>query len=222
MLTMARRPSLSRSLGSYYTQNVSIPAPFRLKVFDVDRQPSFMNEKILLEAEIRSSMWTNQPFNLKPDVGEQRKTTFKALPKPPLTPKRALQKFRITVVLVGILGAMGFMLISLALLAGMQPGYLEDVYIIKVIRKSTLPTEEFADSQLAECNQNWQEQNSLRHSGFDIIQCVQSSCVLIVKFTGPTELFPGDKTTQLQQTWRSFKSIDEFLEVCHVGPFRQP
>ncbi|KAF2690946.1 hypothetical protein K458DRAFT_483073 [Lentithecium fluviatile CBS 122367] len=91
-----------------------------------------MNEKITLEPETRDSRRTSKRFSIKPDIGDLRESTFKALPKPPTTPKSATRRFRVSAVLSGLLAIVSFVLSLLVLIAGKEPGYVKNVYLVKM------------------------------------------------------------------------------------------
>ncbi|KZM25238.1 uncharacterized protein EKO05_0007434 [Ascochyta rabiei] len=69
-------------------------------------------------------------FSIEPDLGDQRQSTYKALPSPPKTPKRVLMKYRFSGVFSLILSLTTFVLTLVVVLAGRNVGTFEGQYII--------------------------------------------------------------------------------------------
>lgn len=55
---------------------------------------------------------------IEPDLGDQRKSIYKALPPPPTTPRRVLVKYRFSAVFACLFAGISFVLSSIVVLAG--------------------------------------------------------------------------------------------------------
>jgi hypothetical protein len=108
------------------------PAPFFLKGLEADRLPSYMNEKITLEPETWSIKRFSKRFSLKPDLGDQRMTVIDPLEKSRITPKRVIRKYRISAIVMGILGIASFTLCLMLLIGSKRPFSLRNLHMIKV------------------------------------------------------------------------------------------
>lgn len=73
-----------------------------------------------------------EKISIEPDLGDQRQSTYKALPSPPKTPKRVLMKYRISGVVPLILSIAAFVLSLVVVLAGQGVGTFEGQYLVAV------------------------------------------------------------------------------------------
>ncbi|KAF1928493.1 uncharacterized protein M421DRAFT_62912 [Didymella exigua CBS 183.55] len=77
-------------------------------------------------------VFQEEKISIEPDLGDQRQSTFKALPAPPKTPKRVLMKYRFSGVFPLILSLAAFALSLVVVLAGQNVGVLEGQYLVAV------------------------------------------------------------------------------------------
>jgi hypothetical protein len=69
---------------------------------------------------------------LEPDLGDPRKSTFKALPAPPKTPKRVMRKYRFSAVFPLVFVLASFVLSLVVVLAGRDKGIFDGQYLLAV------------------------------------------------------------------------------------------
>ncbi|KAF1993119.1 hypothetical protein P154DRAFT_540685 [Amniculicola lignicola CBS 123094] len=67
---------------------------------------------------------------LVPDTGDLRKSTYKALPSPPVTAKRVMYKYRFSAIFPFAFAATSFALTIVLLMAGSRPGVLDRQFMI--------------------------------------------------------------------------------------------
>lgn len=70
--------------------------------------------------------------SIEPDLGDQRKSTYKALPAPPKTPRRVIKKYRFSAIVPICFVVASFVLSLVILLAGKDNGTFEGVYLVSV------------------------------------------------------------------------------------------
>ncbi len=73
-----------------------------------------------------------EKFSIEPDLGDQRRSTYKALPSPPKTPKRVMMKYRFSGVFPLVLALAAFVLTLVVVLAGRDKGSFEAQYLVAV------------------------------------------------------------------------------------------
>ncbi|KAH7357663.1 hypothetical protein BKA66DRAFT_574300 [Pyrenochaeta sp. MPI-SDFR-AT-0127] len=69
-------------------------------------------------------------MSIEPDLGDQRKSIFKALPAPPKTPRRVMMKYRFSAVFPFVVGVASFVLTLVVVLAGTGNRIFEEHYLI--------------------------------------------------------------------------------------------
>lgn len=74
----------------------------------------------------------DEEFYIEPDLGDQRRSTYKALPAPPKTPKRVMLKYRFSGVFPFLLSLTSFVLTLVVVLAGQSVGTFEGHYLLTV------------------------------------------------------------------------------------------
>jgi len=77
-----------------------------------------------------------EKVSIEPDLGDQRRSTYKALPSPPKTPKRVMMKYRFSGVLPLVLSLAAFVLTLVVVLAGRDVGVFEGQYLVAVCLSS--------------------------------------------------------------------------------------
>ena len=75
--------------------------------------------------------WDEKIF-IEPDLGDQRRSTFKALPAPPKTPKRVMMKYRFSGVFPLVLSLATFILTLVVVLAGQDITTFRGQYLVAV------------------------------------------------------------------------------------------
>ncbi|OAL47180.1 hypothetical protein IQ07DRAFT_483449, partial [Pyrenochaeta sp. DS3sAY3a] len=70
--------------------------------------------------------------SIEPDLGDQRKSTYKALPAPPKTPRRVIKKYRFSAIVPFLFVVASFVLSLVILLAGKDKGTFEGVYLVSL------------------------------------------------------------------------------------------
>ena len=78
-----------------------------------------------------------EKISIEPELGDQRQSTYKALPSPPKTPKRVMVKYRFSGVFPLILSVATFVLTLVVVLAGQNAGMFERQYLVAVGFRST-------------------------------------------------------------------------------------
>lgn len=73
-----------------------------------------------------------EKISIEPDLGDQRRSTYKALPSPPKTPKRVMMKYRFSGVLPFVLSLAAFVLTLVVVLAGRDVSVFEAQYLVAV------------------------------------------------------------------------------------------
>lgn len=73
---------------------------------------------------------------IEPDLGDQRQSTYKALPSPPKTPKRVLMKYRFSGVFPLALSLATFVVSLVVVLAGQNEGMFRGQYLVSASHKS--------------------------------------------------------------------------------------
>jgi hypothetical protein len=76
-------------------------------------------------------LW-EEKIPIEPDLGDQRQSTYKALPSPPKTPKRVMMKYRFSGVFPLILSLAVFVLSLVMVLAGQNEGTFGGQYLVAV------------------------------------------------------------------------------------------
>jgi len=74
----------------------------------------------------------SEKISIEPDLGDQRKSIYKALPAPPTTPKRVLKKYRISAIIPCVLAVTSFVLTIAVVLAGQRKGAFGGQYLVAV------------------------------------------------------------------------------------------
>lgn len=87
----------------------------------------------IMETENHSPrIFWEEKISIEPDLGDQRRSTYKALPSPPKTPKRVMMKYRFSGVFPLISSLAAFVLALVVVLAGQSVGTFEGQYIVAV------------------------------------------------------------------------------------------
>lgn len=73
-----------------------------------------------------------EKISIEPDLGDQRRSTYKALPAPPKTPKRVMMKYRFSGVFPFIFSLAAFVLTLLVVLADHRINAVQGQYLIAV------------------------------------------------------------------------------------------
>lgn len=73
-----------------------------------------------------------EKISIEPDLGDQRQSTYKALPAPPKTPKSVMMKYRFSGVFPLLLSLGAFVLGLVVVLAGQNQGMFEAQYLVAV------------------------------------------------------------------------------------------
>jgi hypothetical protein len=73
-----------------------------------------------------------EKISIEPNLGDQRRSTYKALPSPPKTPERVIMKYRFSGVLPFVLSIAAFVLTLVVVLAGREVGVFEAQYLVAV------------------------------------------------------------------------------------------
>jgi hypothetical protein len=73
-----------------------------------------------------------EKFSIEPDLGDQRQSTYKALPSPPKTPKRVMLTYRFSGVFPLVLSLATFVLTLVVVLAGRNVSMFEGQYLVAV------------------------------------------------------------------------------------------
>lgn len=73
-----------------------------------------------------------EKISIEPDLGDQRRSTYKALPSPPKTPKRVMMKYRFSGVFPLVLSLAAFVLTLVMVLAGGNVTTFEGQYLVAV------------------------------------------------------------------------------------------
>ncbi|KAF3032588.1 hypothetical protein E8E12_001856 [Didymella heteroderae] len=71
-----------------------------------------------------------EKISIEPDLGDQRRSTYKALPSPPKTPKRVMMKYRFSGMIPLILSLAAFVLSLVVVLAGQNEGTFGGQYLV--------------------------------------------------------------------------------------------
>lgn len=74
----------------------------------------------------------DEKISIEPDLGDQRQSTFKALPAPPKTPKRVMMKYRFSGVFPFVLSLAAFVLTLVVVLAGHDIATFRGQYLVAV------------------------------------------------------------------------------------------
>ncbi|KNG47960.1 sphingolipid delta4-desaturase [Stemphylium lycopersici] len=80
--------------------------------------------------EIDESFYCDKGISIEPDLGDLRKSTDKALPAPPKTPKRVLMKYRFSAVLSIAVAVASFVLTLVLVLAGSDAHTFGGQYLV--------------------------------------------------------------------------------------------
>jgi len=81
--------------------------------------------------EIRDTFYSEK-ISIQPDLGDLRKSTDKALPAPPVTPKRVLMKYRFSATFAIVVAVTSFVLVLVLVLAGKGKGTFGGQYLLAV------------------------------------------------------------------------------------------
>ena len=73
-----------------------------------------------------------EKISIEPDLGDQRQSTYKALPSPPKTPKRVMMKYRFSGVFPLISSLAAFVLSLVVVLGGQNEGSFGGQYLVAV------------------------------------------------------------------------------------------
>lgn len=84
-----------------------------------------------MEANVPHIMW-DEKISIEPDLGDQRRSTSKALPAPPKTPKRVMMKYRFSGVFPFVLSLTTFILTLVMVLAGQDIATFRGQYLVAV------------------------------------------------------------------------------------------
>lgn len=76
-------------------------------------------------------LWDEKVY-IEPDLGDQRRSTYKALPAPPKTPKRVMMKYRFSGIFPLVLSLASFIITLVVVVAGQRPGAFESQYLVTV------------------------------------------------------------------------------------------
>ncbi|XPS77818.1 hypothetical protein M3J09_009845 [Ascochyta lentis] len=71
-----------------------------------------------------------EKISIEPDLGDQRQSTYKALPSPPKTPKRVMMKYRFSGAFPLVLSLATFVLTLVVVLGGQNVGTFEGQYML--------------------------------------------------------------------------------------------
>jgi hypothetical protein len=74
----------------------------------------------------------SEKISIEPDLGDLRRSSDKALPSPPKTPKRVLMKYRFSAVFPIALAVASFVLAIVVVLAGRKKGMFGRHYLLSV------------------------------------------------------------------------------------------
>ncbi|KAH6639426.1 hypothetical protein C7974DRAFT_131122 [Boeremia exigua] len=77
-------------------------------------------------------MFLEEKIVIEPDLGDQRRSNYKALPAPPKTPRRVMMKYRFSGVFPLVLSLVAFVLTLVVVLAGRDVGVLEGQYLVVI------------------------------------------------------------------------------------------
>jgi hypothetical protein len=91
-------------------------------------------------------LW-EEKISIEPDLGDQRQSTYKALPSPPKTPKRVLMKYRFSGVFPLLLSLASFVLTLVVVLAGQNSGTFQGQYLVTVRTMSVMLVRNEADEE---------------------------------------------------------------------------
>ena len=81
--------------------------------------------------EIRNTFYSEK-ISIQPDLGDLRKSTDKALPAPPVTPKRVLMKYRFSAIFPIGFAITSFVLVLVLVLAGKERGTFGGQHLLAV------------------------------------------------------------------------------------------
>jgi len=81
---------------------------------------------------IEETFYSGKEIAIEPDLGDLRKSTDKALPAPPKTPKRVLMKYRFSAILSIAFAAASFVFTLVLVLAGSNEHMFGGQYIVAV------------------------------------------------------------------------------------------
>jgi hypothetical protein len=82
--------------------------------------------------EIDDTFYSEKEISIEPDLGDLRKSTDKALPAPPKTPKRVMMKYRFSAVFPIAFAAASFVLTIGVVMAGQERNIFGGQYLIAV------------------------------------------------------------------------------------------
>jgi hypothetical protein len=82
--------------------------------------------------EIDDTFYSEKEISIEPDLGDLRKSTDKALPAPPKTPKRVMMKYRFSAVFPIAFAAASFVLTIGVVMAGQESNVFGGQYLVAV------------------------------------------------------------------------------------------
>ena len=82
--------------------------------------------------EIDETFYCDKEISIEPDLGDLRKSTDKALPAPPKTPKRVLMKYRFSAVFSIAFAVTSFVLTLVLIIAGGDAHTFGGQYLVAV------------------------------------------------------------------------------------------
>jgi hypothetical protein len=81
---------------------------------------------------IEETFYSDKEIAIEPDLGDLRKSTDKALPAPPTTPKRVLMKYRFSAIFPIAFAVASFVFTLILVLAGSDEHTFGGQYIVAV------------------------------------------------------------------------------------------
>jgi hypothetical protein len=87
---------------------------------------------------IEETFYSEKEISIEPDLGDLRKSTDKALPAPPKTPKRVLMKYRFSAILPIASAVASFVFTLVLVLAGSDEHTFGGQYIVAVRIQTTI------------------------------------------------------------------------------------
>lgn len=82
--------------------------------------------------ELDGGRYPKKVLTIEPDLGDLRKSTDKALPAPPKTPRRVLMKYRFSAFFPIIFSIASFVLVLVLVLAGNHQSTFSGQYLVAV------------------------------------------------------------------------------------------
>lgn len=118
-----------------------------------------------------------EKMSIEPDLGDQRKSIFKALPAPPNTPKRVMMKYRFSAVFPFVIAVASFVLTIAVVLARKENGTFEEQYLIAVSMECKCLRVNTANNTLVEYLKDWSGHSTVRAGYWDISLPICDGCV---------------------------------------------